>query len=154
MNPALARLLGYDSPEQLLRELARDAASLYVDAEHAQRVAALLRSGGRLERQRARVRRRDGSVIWISENARAIRDGIALLEELGALDPDLPDGARGRLTRTGRHLVRLPIDPRLGRMVLEAERQGCVREVLLIASALSIQDVRERPLDQQQWSRP
>ncbi len=88
VNPALARLLGYDSPEQLLRELARDAASLYVDAEHAQRVAALLRSGGRLERQRARVRRRDGSVIWISENARAIRDeqGQALFFEGSVVD--------------------------------------------------------------------
>jgi len=79
---------------------------------------------------------------------RAVRDGIALLEELGALTP-AADGRR-RLTKIGRRLARLPIDPRLGRMVLEAERQGCVREVLVIAAALSIQDVRERPLDQQQ----
>jgi ATP-dependent helicase HrpA len=71
---------------------------------------------------------------------RAVRDGVALLEELGALDD-------GRLTPVGRQLVRLPIDPRLGRMVLEAERQGCVREVLVIAAALSIQDVRERPAE-------
>lgn len=79
-------------------------------------------------------------------DARSIRDGIALLEELGALAADQPGGER-RLTPVGRKLVRLPIDPRLARMVLEAERQGCVREVLVIAAALSIQDVRERPAD-------
>ncbi|HEX8780671.1 MAG TPA: ATP-dependent RNA helicase HrpA, partial [Nocardioides sp.] len=77
---------------------------------------------------------------------RAVRDGVALLEELGALDPDEPAEGR-RLTPIGRKLVRLPIDPRLGRMVLEAGRQGCVREVLVIAAALSIQDVRERPAE-------
>ncbi|MGD9751564.1 MAG: ATP-dependent RNA helicase HrpA, partial [Acidimicrobiia bacterium] len=75
---------------------------------------------------------------------RAIRDGITLLEELGALDPDL-EGERGWLTPLGRRLARLPIDPRLGRMVLEAERLHCVREVLIITAALSIQDPRERP---------
>ncbi|HEX7133732.1 MAG TPA: ATP-dependent RNA helicase HrpA [Iamia sp.] len=74
-------------------------------------------------------------------DARSIRDGVALLEELGALDPD------GRITPVGRQLVRLPIDPRLGRMVLESARQGCGREVLVIAAALSIQDVRERPAE-------
>jgi len=79
-------------------------------------------------------------------DARAVRDGVALLEELGALDPDQPADRR-RLTTIGRSLVRLPIDPRLGRMVLESERQGCVREVLVIAAALSIQDVRERPAE-------
>jgi len=73
-----------------------------------------------------------------------IRDGYLLLDELGALR-DAPIGAPRRLTDVGRKLARLPIDPRLGRMVLEAERRGCVREVLVIASALSIQDVRERP---------
>ncbi|HEU5151249.1 MAG TPA: ATP-dependent RNA helicase HrpA [Iamia sp.] len=72
---------------------------------------------------------------------RSIRDGVALLEELGAL-------ADGAITPVGRQLVRLPIDPRLGRMVLEAQRQGCVREAMVIAAALSIQDVRERPADQ------
>jgi ATP-dependent helicase HrpA len=68
-----------------------------------------------------------------------VRDAVALLTELGALD----DG--GRLTRLGRRLARLPVDPRFGRMILEADREGCVREVLVIAAALSIQDVRERP---------
>ena len=74
---------------------------------------------------------------------RAVRDGVALLEELGALDLRRP-GIR-RLTPVGRQLAQLPIDPRLGRMVLEADRQGCVREVMVIAAALSIQDPRERP---------
>ncbi len=74
----------------------------------------------------------------------AIRDGYLLLDELGALEPG-PIGSPRELTKIGRQLARLPVDPRLGRMVVEAERQGCVREVLVIASALSIQDVRERP---------
>src|SRR5690606_22487692 len=73
---------------------------------------------------------------------RAVRDGVALLEELGALEPGL-DAARRRLTPIGRKLVKLPIDPRLGRMVLESERWGSAREVLVIAAALSIQDPRE-----------
>jgi diguanylate cyclase (GGDEF)-like protein/PAS domain S-box-containing protein len=74
VNPAMARILGFDTPQQLLRELGRDAARYYVDAQHAQRVHQLLIDGGRLERERAQVHRRDGSVIWVSENARAIRD--------------------------------------------------------------------------------
>ncbi len=75
---------------------------------------------------------------------RNVRDGVQLLDELGALD------GRGGLTRTGRALAQLPVDPRLARMVVEAERLGCVREVLVIAAALSIQDPRERPTDAQQ----
>ncbi|MEM9035061.1 MAG: ATP-dependent RNA helicase HrpA [Actinomycetota bacterium] len=78
---------------------------------------------------------------------RSVADAVKLLEELGAFDPDEPDPKR-RLTQLGRRLSRLPLDPRLGRMVLEAEREGCVREVLIIATALSIQDPRERPADQ------
>jgi ATP-dependent helicase HrpA len=77
---------------------------------------------------------------------RMIRDGYALLDELGALEPGDDDAGR-RLTPVGRRLATLPIDPRLGRMILEADRFGCVREVLVIASALSMQDVRERPAD-------
>ncbi len=80
---------------------------------------------------------------------RAVRDGVALLEELGALEPEQPADDR-RLTPLGRRLAQLPLDPRLARMVLAAEREGCVREVLVIASALAIQDPRERPTDQQQ----
>jgi ATP-dependent helicase HrpA len=80
---------------------------------------------------------------------RQVRDGVALLEELGALDTTAPDTAR-RLTKVGTKLARLPVDPRLARMVLEADRNGCVDQVLVIAAALSIQDPRERPVDKQQ----
>ena len=76
--------------------------------------------------------------------ARAIRDGVDLLHELGALAPDGPDGRR-RLSETGRVLSELPVDPRFGRMIVEAKRLGCVREAAVLAAALSIQDPRERP---------
>ncbi|MFF0221879.1 ATP-dependent RNA helicase HrpA [Streptomyces sp. NPDC004629] len=79
---------------------------------------------------------------------RNIRDGVQLLQELGALDPAQQD-PRKRLTQTGRKLAQLPVDPRLARMVLEADRNGCAREVMVIAAALSIQDPRERPADKQ-----
>ncbi|MBM9508945.1 ATP-dependent RNA helicase HrpA [Actinacidiphila acididurans] len=79
---------------------------------------------------------------------RNVKDGVQLLEELGALDPQAKD-PRARLTQTGRRLAQLPVDPRLARMVLEADRNGCVREVMVIAAALSIQDPRERPADKQ-----
>ncbi|HEY4315885.1 MAG TPA: ATP-dependent RNA helicase HrpA [Actinomycetes bacterium] len=80
---------------------------------------------------------------------RQVKDGVALLEELGALDPAEPD-VHKRLTPLGRRLARLPVDPRLGRMVLEADRNGVLPDVLVIAAALSIQDPRERPPDHQQ----
>ncbi|MQW74728.1 ATP-dependent RNA helicase HrpA [Nocardioides sp. dk4132] len=81
---------------------------------------------------------------------RNITAGVQLLEELGALRAGTASGAeaaRGatKLTELGRRLARLPIDPRLGRMVLEAEKLGCLREVVVIAAALSLQDPRERP---------
>ncbi|MFJ4243211.1 ATP-dependent RNA helicase HrpA [Streptomyces iakyrus] len=79
---------------------------------------------------------------------RNIRDGVQLLQELNALDPAQKD-PRKRLTETGRKLAQLPVDPRLARMVLEADKNGCVREVMVIAAALSIQDPRERPADKQ-----
>lgn len=77
-------------------------------------------------------------------DGKAINDGFTLLQELSAVDRD------GQLTRIGRQLARLPIDPRLGRMVVEAIRLGCLDELLIVASALSVQDPRERPLDRQQ----
>ncbi|MFK4187865.1 ATP-dependent RNA helicase HrpA [Streptomyces sparsogenes] len=80
---------------------------------------------------------------------RNIKDGVQLLEELHALDSSQKD-PRKRLTPVGRKLAQLPVDPRLARMVLEADRNGCVREVMVIAAALSIQDPRERPSDKQQ----
>ncbi|MGH9001520.1 MAG: ATP-dependent RNA helicase HrpA, partial [Acidimicrobiia bacterium] len=81
-------------------------------------------------------------------DARNIKDGVALLEELGALAPAERQPGK-RLTTLGRRLARLPLDPRLGRMVLEAEGHGCVHEVMVITAALAIQDPRERPADQQ-----
>jgi ATP-dependent helicase HrpA len=72
---------------------------------------------------------------------RNVRAGVQLLEELGALSGQ-------RLTGLGRQLVRLPVDPRLARMVVEADRRGCLREVLVITAALSLQDPRERPVEQ------
>jgi ATP-dependent helicase HrpA len=74
---------------------------------------------------------------------RQVTDGVNLLHELGALE-------QSALTPVGRKLVALPIDPRLGRMVLEAGKNGCLHEVMVIAAALSIQDPRERPVDHQQ----
>jgi ATP-dependent helicase HrpA len=79
----------------------------------------------------------------------AIRDGYSLLDELGALHPAEPDQLR-RLTEMGRRLARLPVDPRLGRMVLEAEQRNCVHDVMVIVAALSIQDPRERPQEKRQ----
>ena len=76
-------------------------------------------------------------------DARNIADGLTLLTELNAF-------RAGRITPLGRKLARLPVDPRIGRMILEADKNGCAREVLIIAAALSIQDPRERPADAQQ----
>ena len=74
---------------------------------------------------------------------RAVTDGVKLLEELNAV-------ADGELTETGRQMARLPVDPRIARMIVESHREGCAREILVIAAALSIQDPRERPSDNQQ----
>jgi ATP-dependent helicase HrpA len=76
-------------------------------------------------------------------SGRAITDGIQLLQELGAMDE------AQELTSLGSELARLPLDPRVGRMILEARERGALREVLVIAAALSVQDVRDRPLEQQ-----
>ena len=76
---------------------------------------------------------------------RQITDGITVLDELGAL-ARAEDG-EWRLTATGRQVAALPIDPRLARMIVEADRRACLADVLVIAAALAIQDVREYPLD-------
>ncbi|MFT4035419.1 MAG: ATP-dependent RNA helicase HrpA, partial [Patulibacter sp.] len=78
-------------------------------------------------------------------DARQVRDGLNLLHELAAIES--PSGEL-RLTALGHRLARLPIDPRLGRMILEADRLGCASEVIAICAALSIQDPRERPPEQ------
>ena len=94
-------------------------------------------------------------------DSRAIRDGINQLVEIGALRPldssknsdssALAQGNQGlELTRIGRDLARLPIDPRLGRMLIAGDDSGCASEILVIVAALSIQDVRERPLEHQE----
>nr|WP_269129422.1 ATP-dependent RNA helicase HrpA [Ramlibacter alkalitolerans] len=74
---------------------------------------------------------------------RAIADGYDLLNELGAVDDE------NELTPMGAELARLPLDPRVGRMILEARQRGALQEVLVIASALSLQDVRDRPMEMQ-----
>ncbi|MFF2315731.1 ATP-dependent RNA helicase HrpA [Arthrobacter sp. NPDC058097] len=99
-------------------------------------------------------------------DSRAINDGVTLLRELGALSsPQAATGAPqaanaengkgagrngGGLTAVGQKLAQLPVDPRLGRMIVEAGKRGCVREVMILAAALTIQDPRERPTDKQQ----
>jgi ATP-dependent helicase HrpA len=75
---------------------------------------------------------------------KAVADGYALLAELGAVDED------NELTPTGKELARLPLDPRVGRMILAAREREALGEVLVIAAGLSVQDVRDRPLEQQQ----
>ncbi|GLB81467.1 ATP-dependent RNA helicase HrpA [Mycobacterium kiyosense] len=78
---------------------------------------------------------------------RSVRDGVQLLQELGAFD------RQGAITDLGRRLARLPVDPRLGRMILQAQTEGCVREVLVLAAALTIPDPRERPVDREEAAR-
>lgn len=78
---------------------------------------------------------------------RSVNDGIAVLQELGAFDD------AGAITDLGRRLAQLPVDPRLGRMILAADAEGCLAEVLVIAAALSIPDPRERPADHEEAAR-
>ena len=77
-------------------------------------------------------------------SSRLIADGYLLLQELGAVDE------RRQITETGLQLAKLPLDPRVGRMILAAKREGCLKEILIIASVLSIQDPRERPMDKRE----
>jgi ATP-dependent helicase HrpA len=77
-------------------------------------------------------------------SSRLISDGYLLLQELGAVD------AKRQITEIGLQLARLPLDPRVGRMILAAKREGCLHEILIIASVLSIQDPRERPMDKRE----
>ena len=79
--------------------------------------------------------------------ARSVRDGVVLLQELGAFD------TVGVLTDVGRRLAQIPVDPRLGRMLLAADVEGCVREMLVLTAALSIPDPRERPADREEAAR-
>ena len=84
---------------------------------------------------------------------RHIQDGVKLLEELGAFETvQTKSGEKRRLTTIGRQLAQLPVDPRLAKMLISAINLGCVYEVMIIVSALSIQDPRERPTEKQQAS--
>jgi ATP-dependent helicase HrpA len=86
-------------------------------------------------------------------DTRSIQAGVQLLEEVGAVRPRRRRGPRTgslSLTKVGRQLARLPVDPRLGRMLVEADRLGALRETITVVAALSIQDPRERPADQQE----
>jgi ATP-dependent helicase HrpA len=76
-----------------------------------------------------------------------VTDGLRLLQELGAIEDRSGDVT---LTAVGRHLAALPVDPRLGRMMVEGARRGCLKEVITLVAALSIQDVRERPADRRE----
>lgn len=78
---------------------------------------------------------------------RSVNDGVQLLQELGAFDDT------GTITELGRRLAQLPVDPRLGRMILQADTEGCLPEVLVLAAALSIPDPRERPADREEAAR-
>jgi ATP-dependent helicase HrpA len=78
---------------------------------------------------------------------RSVRDGVQLLQELGAFDQ------HGEIADLGRRLARLPVDPRLGRMILAAEAEACVREVLVLTAALTIPDPRERPAEREEAAR-
>ncbi|MFT4088533.1 MAG: ATP-dependent RNA helicase HrpA [Gordonia sp. (in: high G+C Gram-positive bacteria)] len=80
--------------------------------------------------------------------SRAIRDGMALLTELGAVTT--PDSADAHLTKTGKALARIPVDPRLGRMLVAGHQNGCLDHVLVIAAALSLPDVREFPAEKRE----
>ena len=77
-------------------------------------------------------------------SSRLITDGYQLLQELGAVD------AQRQITETGLQLAKLPLDPRVGRMILAAKRENCLAEILIIASVLSMQDPRERPMDKRE----
>ena len=77
-------------------------------------------------------------------SSRLVADGYLLLQELGAVD------ANREITELGKQLARLPLDPRVGRMILAAKQEGVLREILIVASALSIQDPRERPMDKRE----
>ena len=84
---------------------------------------------------------------------KSIRDGIDILLELGAIETEDKDKSGStspyRLTERGRIMAQLPLDPRISRMILEARKEGCLPEIVVIAAALSIQDPRERPADKE-----
>ncbi|MBL8298689.1 MAG: PAS domain S-box protein [Rhodanobacteraceae bacterium] len=111
VNPAMAQIFGYDSPEQMLRDFACSSRDVYVDAEDYERMLEEIRRDGVLSNRRSRVRRRDGSTIWISENLRSVRDsdGRLLFYEGSAIDITRQEAAESAL-RQSEELYRILVD--------------------------------------------
>ncbi|WP_078455479.1 ATP-dependent RNA helicase HrpA [Solemya velum gill symbiont] len=99
-----------------------------------------------LQMQLMGVGKIEGFPFIDAPDSRLIKDGYLVLTELGSVTPDR------KVTRIGKQLARLPVDPRIGRMLLEAAHTHCLNELLVIAASLSIQDPRMRPLEKQQAS--
>jgi ATP-dependent helicase HrpA len=81
---------------------------------------------------------------------RSIQDGLEILRELGAIKRDADNGSSIALTKNGRLMAQIPLDPRLSRMIIEADQEGCFEEIAIIAAALSVQDPRERPAEKEE----
>lgn len=111
VNPAMAQIFGYDSPEQMLREFSRSSREVYADADDFERMLEEIRRDGVLSNRRSRVRRRDGSIIWISENLRSVRDpdGRLLFYE-GSVVDITPQEAAERALRQSEELYRILVD--------------------------------------------
>ncbi|UXI70710.1 PAS domain S-box protein [Tahibacter amnicola] len=111
VNPAMARIFGYDSPESLLREFPRPTKQVYVDQNHCCRLYQTLSETGQIENVRSQVRRRDGSTIWISENARAVRsDGGQTLFFEGSITDITEQVAAEAMLRQSEELYRILVD--------------------------------------------
>lgn len=111
VNPAMAQIFGYDSPEQMLREFERSARHVYVDQDDYERMAAEIHATGVLSNRRSRVRRRDGSLIWISENLRSVCDGSGrLLFHEGSVVDITREVAAAAALRQSEELYRTLVD--------------------------------------------
>jgi diguanylate cyclase (GGDEF)-like protein/PAS domain S-box-containing protein len=111
VNPAMAQIFGYELPEQMLREFGRSSREVYADAEDYERVLEEIRRDGVLSNRRSRVRRRDGTTIWISENLRSVRDGDGrLLFYEGSVIDITPQEDAERALRQSEELYRILVD--------------------------------------------
>lgn len=111
VNPAMAQIFGYDSPEQMLREFGNSSRAVYADADDYERMLEEIRRDGALRNRRSRVRRRDGNTIWISENLRSVRDpdGRLLFYEGSVVDITRQEAAESAL-RQSEELYRILVD--------------------------------------------
>ncbi len=111
VNPAMAQMFGYETPEEMLREFTRSSREVYVDSDDYDRMLAEIRSNGVLSNRRSRVRRRDGSTIWISENLRSVRDtdGRLLFYE-GSIVDITPQVMAESALRQSEELYRILVD--------------------------------------------